>query len=296
MLNTTGWKQLERRAIASSFRERSPRIDDQRRSAPTGRRFAPSLGTAHPLSYASGILFAAFLLTTPTLAEDSFLGTDNVSFSGSVEIEGTFFAEDPRFAGQDDNAVSTAVRSKLILDWDSTSFGADSASLTISPFVRFDPQDNERTHADLREAKLDLRFGETDVTIGNDFIFWGKTEVDQIVDIINQTDGVEGTDGEDKLGQPMIRLSRLVDIGEFSGEASVFYLPYFRERTFLGEESRLRGAAVIEGDNPRYETGADEWTPSFAARLAGFYGDFDIGVSAFHGLSRDPAIESKSSR
>ncbi len=234
---------------------------------------------------------SAFLVTPTAFAEDSFLGTDAVSFSGSVEIEGTFFAEDPRFEGQDNNAVSSAVRSRLVLDWDSTNFGADSASVTLAPFFRFDPQDDERTRGDLREAKLDLRFGDTDITIGNDFIFWGKTEVDQIVDIINQTDGVEGTDGEDKLGQPMVRVSRIVDIGEFSGEASIFYLPFFRERTFLGAESRLRGGALIDEDAVVFETSQEEWTPSFAARLAGFYGDFDIGFSAFHGLSRDPAFE-----
>ncbi len=233
----------------------------------------------------------ALILTTPSFAEGSFLGTDAVSSSGSVEFEGTFFSEEPRFFGQDDNAVSIAVKPKLVLDWDTTAFGADSASVTISPFVRFDPQDDERTHADLREVKLDLRFGETDLTIGNDFVFWGKTEVDQIVDIINQTDGVEGTDGEDKLGQPLIRLSRLVDVGDFSGEASVFYLPFFRERTFLGEESRLRPGLIVDSSDAVYETSQEEWTPSFAARLAGFYGDFDIGLSAFHGLSRDPALQ-----
>lgn len=239
------------------------------------------------------IAVALLLTTMPAAAEDSFLGTDNASLTGSVEVEGTFFAEDPRWRAQEDAAVSVAVRPKLVLEWDSTSLGADSAAITVTPFVRFDPQDDERTHADLREAKLDLRFGETDVTLGNDFVFWGKTEVDQIVDIINQTDGVEGTDGEDKLGQPMIRATRLVDIGEFSGQASLYYMPYFRERTFLGKESRLRGATVIDGGAARYETSADEWTPSFAARLAGFYGDFDVGVSAFHGLSRDPAFEIK---
>ena len=235
----------------------------------------------------------ALLIAAPALAEDGFLGTDFASIEGSVEFEGTVFAQDPRYAGQEDNAVSVAVRAKTVLEWSDTAIGGADATVTITPFVRFDPNDGERTHADLREAKLDLRFGETDVTIGNDFVFWGKTEVDQIVDIINQTDGVEGTDGEDKLGQPMIRVSRLVNIGEVSGEASVFYLPYFRERTFPGTESRLRGAAIIDGNDARYETSAEEWTPSFAARLAGFYGDFDIGLSAFHGLSRDPAFEVK---
>lgn len=236
---------------------------------------------------------ALLLLATPALAEDSFLGTDSVSLSGSVELEGTFFAEEPRFPGQEDASVSVAVRAKTVLEWNDTALGGADAAITITPFVRFDPNDNERTHADLREAKLDLRFGDTDVTIGNDFVFWGKTEVDQLVDIINQTDGVEGTDGEDKLGQPMIRVSRLVDIGDVSGQASFFYLPYFRERTFVGKESRLRGGTIIDGSDAVYETSAEEWTPSFAARLAGFYGDFDIGVSAFHGLSRDPAFELK---
>jgi hypothetical protein len=91
----------------------------------------------------------------------------------------------------------------------------------------------------------------------------------------------------------MIRVSRLIDVGEVSGQASLYYLPYFRERTFLGEESRLRGGALIDGNDAVYETSAEEWTPSFAARLAGFYGDFDIGLSAFHGLSRDPAFRPK---
>jgi len=171
------------------------------------------------------LMFAA----SPAFAEDAFLGTDFSSLEGSVEIEGTFFAEDARFDGQEENGVSVAVRAKTVLEWEDTALGGADATVTITPFVRFDPQDGERTHADLREAKLDLRFERTDVTLGNDFV--------------------------------------------------------------LGTESRLRGATIIDGGDARYESGAEEWTPSFAARLAGFYGDFDIGVSAFHGLSRDPAFE-----
>ena len=236
-------------------------------------------------------VIAMSLSSLSVAAEEAFLGTSFSSLEGSVELESTLFPESPLFAGQEDNAVSFAIRAKTVLEWNDTLLGGSDATLTITPFLRFDPNDDERTHVDLREAKLDLRFGEIDVTIGNDFVFWGKTEVDQIVDIINQTDGVEGTDGEDKLGQPMVRISSLVDVGELSGEASFFYLPYFRERTFLGEESRLRPGVIVDGDNARFETGAEELTPSFAARFAGFYGDFDLGFSAFHGLSRDPAFE-----
>ncbi|MEM9139893.1 MAG: hypothetical protein AAGB15_08665, partial [Pseudomonadota bacterium] len=39
-----------------------------------------------------------------------------------------------------------------------------------------------------------------------------------------------------------------------------------------------------------YDTGAEEWTPSFALRYDGVFGDVDLGLSAFHGLGRDPAF------
>ena len=238
--------------------------------------------------------FAATLafLAAPALAGEEMFGADFAEFRGEASVETILFPEDPLFPGQDHNGLSFAVEPVGVLEWNGVeALGDADLTATLRPFVRIDPQDDERTHIDLREAKIDARFGDTDVTIGNDIVFWGKTEVDQLVDIVNQVDGVEGTDGEDKLGQPMVAVRRIVEFGEFSGQASVFYFPYFRERTFLGEESRLRSGIVVDGKDARYETGAEEWTPSFAARLAGFYGDIDAGVHVFHGLSRDPAFE-----
>ncbi len=223
---------------------------------------------------------------------DEMLGADFAELRGEASVEAILFPDDPLFPGQEDQSLSFAFEPTGILEWNSVEgLGGADVTATIRPFFRVDTQDDARTHADLREAKVDLRFGDTDVTIGNDIVFWGKTEVDQIVDIVNQVDGVEGTDGEDKLGQPMVAVRRIVEAGAFSGQASAFYFPYFRERTFLGTESRLRNGIVVDGNDARYETGAEEWTPSFAARLAGFYGDVDAGLHVFHGLSRDPAFE-----
>ncbi len=231
------------------------------------------------------------LLATPTAAEE-LLGADFAELRGEVSVETILFPEGPLFAGQDHNSLSFAFEPTGTLEWNDVEvLGGADITASIRPFLRIDTADEERTHFDLREAKLDLRFGNTDVTIGNDIVFWGKTEIDQIVDIVNQVDAVEGTDGEDKLGQPMVAIRRILEFGDFSGQASVFYFPYFRERTFLGEESRFRSGLLVDGDDARYETGAEEWTPSFAARLAGFYGDFDVGFHAYHGLSRDPAFE-----
>ena len=112
-------------SLSNEFREckaGGPTTDWRHKS--NGRRMSVFFGLA---------MTSASLVTPTAFAEDSFLGTDAVSFSGSVEIEGTFFAEDPRFEGQDNNAISSAVRSRLVLDWDSTNFGADSASVTLAP-------------------------------------------------------------------------------------------------------------------------------------------------------------------
>lgn len=235
------------------------------------------------------------ILAPSAQAGEEIFGADFADVTGEAGVETILFPESPLFPGQEDQALSFSFEPTGIIEWNGVeSLGDADISATVRPFLRIDTQDDERTHLDFREAKVDIRFGDTDVTLGNDIVFWGKTETDQIVDIVNQVDGVEGTDGEDKLGQPMVALRRIVDTGDFSGQVSAFYFPYFRERTFLGEESRLRSGVLIDGDDARYETSAEEWTPSFAARLAGFYGDIDAGVHVFHGLSRDPAFEPNS--
>ncbi len=77
--------------------------------------------------------------------------------------------------------------------------------------------------------------------VGLSKVFWGAAEFVHLADIINQTDGVEGFDGEEKLGQPMLRLSLFLD----RGTVNAFILPWFRERTFPGKKDRLRTPLVI---------------------------------------------------
>ncbi|MEM6621110.1 MAG: hypothetical protein AAF674_02695 [Pseudomonadota bacterium] len=202
-------------------------------------------------------------------------------FYGELELEGTGFFRDPQFQGQDRDGLSIAGQTTLLLEW----LDGD-ATFKFTPFARYDIADDRRTHWDIREAKLDYQTGDWSFTIGADTIFWGKTEVQHLVDIINQTDGVEDLDDEDRLGQPMLRIGYLADFGELS----LFYLPFFRERTFAGTSGRLRQNPPANTALPLYDTGAEEWTPSFAARYAGVFGDVDLGLSAFYGLGRDPSF------
>ena len=125
----------------------------------------------------------------------------------------------PAFDRQRRHDASIAGTATLLLEWADGDY-----AFRFTPFGRLDAVDARRTHVDIRELKLDGLAGAWSYTVGVDTVFWGKTEAVHLVDIINQTDQVEDLDDEDRLGQPMLRLGYLAEIGEFSG----FFMPYFR--------------------------------------------------------------------
>ena len=104
--------------------------------------------------------------------------------------------------------------------------------------------------------------------------------------MLNQTDGVEDSDGEDKLGQLMLNLSLVRDWGILD----IYLLPGFREHTFVGQKSRLRGAAVVDPDDVSYQSSAKDKHLDVALRWSQTIGDFDMGGYWFHGTNRDPLL------
>jgi hypothetical protein len=65
-------------------------------------------------------------------------------------------------------------------------------------------------------------------------------------------------------------------------------LPYFRERTFSGNDGRLRPPIAVDTDNPIYESEDEEKNIDWAIRWQHTLGDWDVGLSYFDGTSRDP--------
>lgn len=203
-------------------------------------------------------------------------------FAGSASSELRFFPESPQFADQDDRRFepSVALEPEFRLYW-------ERERLTFIPFFRYDPADHEgRTHGDIRELSLYVERDDWDVTAGLGKVFWGVAESRHLVDIINQSDLVENSDEEDKLGQPMVNLNLLRDWGT----VGFFVLPGFRERTFPGDAARLRGPLPIDTDRPIYESAAEDSHLDAALRYKHVIGDFDIGLSYFHGTSREPVL------
>ncbi len=163
-------------------------------------------------------------------------------------------------------------------------------SITLTPFLRYDAADPERTHVDLREAYY-LTYGyigndEWELRAGVDQVFWGVVESRPLVDIINQTDLVEHPNERAKLGQPMLHFTRSGEWGAFE----LFGVTGHRERTWPGRHGRQRAGLVTSRNLVSYESPAKEWHIDLAGRYSGSFGTVDVGLSVFDGTSRDPLL------
>ena len=200
---------------------------------------------------------------------------------GNAAIENRYFLQDALYPEQHQNNLSALVEAEYYVDWNE---GED--SLLFKGFYRIDQQDNERSHGDIREFFW-LHVGDNwELKTGLGKVFWGQTESLHLVDVINQTDAIEAIDGEDKLGQPMVSFALIADWGT----ATVFALPYFRERTFAGTGGRFRTALAVDTDNPLYESSDEQQHLDWAARWQRSIGQWELGLSYFDGTSREPDL------
>ncbi len=216
----------------------------------------------------------ALTLLAPALA--------SAGWRGNVALEHTWFPNHALFPDQKDRFPSMAMEAEYTHQLRDSDY-----TLTITPFFRIDDFDRKRNHADFRELKLHVAKNEWEWDIGLIKVFWGVTESQHLVDIINQTDLVEDLDGEDKLGQPALHGLWYRDWGTLE----FFALPGFRERTFPGRYGRLRGALPVDTGRARYESGDGDRHVDYALRASGtFMDDWDIGLAWFSGTSREPQL------
>ncbi len=218
------------------------------------------------------ILLLQCMLTAAPVAAD---------FSGNVALEAVTFPEDAQFEGQFDDNTTLSFEPRWTTRWNG---GDDRFSVEL--FLRADAEDAGREHADIREL-LWLRIdGDNEWRVGVNTMFWGVVESQHLVDVINQIDAVEGIDGEEKLGQPMIHWKRYADAGVYD----VLILPGFRERTFQEAEGRLRAPLMVDTDRAEYESDDEDSHVDVALRWSQTYGDLDLGVHLFAGTNREPVL------
>ena len=204
-------------------------------------------------------------------------------FSGFAALDARGFAHAPIFPEPPDHPIVASVlaQPEYRYTWNDAR-----DRLTAVLFGRYEYEDDRRRHVDVRELHW-LRAGASwDVLFGVGKVFWGVAESRHLVDIINQTDLVEDPDGEDKLGQPMIKWSLLRDWGTLT----FFALPRFRERTFPGRRGRLRAPLPVDTSQSAFESSLGVWHPDVAARWTHTFGVWDIGLAHFSGTSREPRL------
>ena len=197
---------------------------------------------------------------------------------GSVAVEYRGFFQDSALPEPGRQSLSLSIEPELYWDWE------ERGSLLFVPFVRLDESDPERTHFDVRELVWHKAGPSWELRAGIGKVFWGVTESQHLVDIINQTDLVENLDGEDKLGQPMVNVSFIRPWGTLD----IFVLPGFRERTIPGADGRFRSPLRVDRSQAQFESGKRH--VDLAVRWFHTLGDLDVGVSHFYGTSREPVL------
>jgi len=220
----------------------------------------------------AGFILSTALMQTRVHAEE---------WSGYVSGQFRGFFEDPLDPRQHNTYLSAAVEPEFYHTWND----GDQIFNTVL-FYRVDQWDENRTHGDIRELSWTGVFDAFEITAGISKVFWGVAETQHLVDIINQTDQVESVDGEDKLGQPMIKLSSAQEWGNID----FFVMPYFRERTYPGVEGRPRPEIVIDTDaDAIYDFSAGRHHIDLALRYSHYIGEWEFGLSYFSGIARLPS-------
>ncbi|MDC8758953.1 hypothetical protein [Janthinobacterium fluminis] len=198
---------------------------------------------------------------------------------GSVTGELRVFAEAPPFAAQRRHGASVAAELEANWRW-------QGGALALRSYLRRDAADAAGSYADLREALWLREDGMWQWSAGVGMVYWGVSESNHLVDIVNQSDLVADPDGKAKLGQPMLRLSwRSREIGR----VDALILPYFRERRFGGAKSRLRLEPQV-GEADGGAALAGRWHPDAVVRWSKSAAGADLGAYVFRGISREPDL------
>ena len=123
----------------------------------------------------------------------------NAEIIGEYSFDNRYFFNSG-LQGQEKNHSSFTLSPEIFLE-------KENSILHFKPKFRKDNIDTERNLVDVQELYLINILEDKEIKYGVSKEFWGVTETTHRVDIINQTDAVESLDGEDKLGQPMVKLS-----------------------------------------------------------------------------------------
>ncbi len=204
-----------------------------------------------------------------------------MEIQGSIGVEQRSFVSSAQYPNQGDHQTSLTFEPEFYWSWND-----EQDAFIFTPFARLDSLDSERSHWDIQQAKWVHLQDSWEFELGIGIVYWGVTESQHLVDVINQTDQVETVNGDRKLGQPMAHFSLIQDWGVIDA----FILPGFRERTFAGKKGRLRTPWVVDTDEASYQSSAKQKHVDWALRWSHSLDEWDIGIATFKGTDRTPIL------
>lgn len=208
--------------------------------------------------------------------------TSNIG--GYTRFDIQVFPKNALYSNQHSSNISAYYQPEVELEWGKKK----RHSLSFKGFLRISQYDNQSTHADIRTLYYNYYIKDWEFSFGVKKVFWGFAESNHLVDIINQYDGLEGFDIEQKLGQPMAHISKSFKWGTLD----LLGLTYHRPLVFPGEEGRPRPQGVLNYKKPDYEGKHGRYRPEVALRWSNSVYinnvSLDFGLSHFYGHSRVP--------
>lgn len=228
------------------------------------------------LSFTPRLLFLASIFCTVEL-----FGLDQ-SFKLNVGLDGRYFPLESKSSFNDyKHNINIFISPEYQLSWDEKA-----QRLVVKPDLRYDQHDEARTEWDLDDFYWSYFSERYSVKIGRSIEYWGVTESQQIVNIINQINLAENLYGDSRLGQSMVKISYLHGRGEWS----FYVLPEFRARIFPEKEGRPAANIQIEpeANEIKFESKEKNRHIDFATRLTSYFSDHEFAFSIFKGTSRDP--------
>ena len=230
-----------------------------------------------------GAVLAGLLGAAP-LAAQSAGGSPRlpapIQLSGWVEAEVRLFPQTGLHAAQ--RRVYPALGGELRL---ARALGEGKHRWAITGFARGDVDDRHRSHLELREASWTWQPAAWQLRAGMLMEFWGVTESNRLVDVVNQRDQREAPDADAKLGQPGIAWSGRAA----GGTLEILALAYHRPREFGFGHGRFRPPPTFVSA-PEYGSAAGRRRVDWAARWSTRVRALDVGLSSFWGTSREPTF------
>ena len=199
--------------------------------------------------------------------------------SGNIQGDYRYFKEEGLYPGQETEYFSTIFNPEIYIEWDNSN-----QLIQFEGFARLNQYDIEQTHWDIRELYYQNIIANWELSVGKKQIYWGFTESNHLVNIINQDDLLEGNGVANKLGQSMIHVSNYSEMGT----VDVMLMRGFNPIQFPGYKGRLRPPFAVDYASTTYESEDGVDNTDLAVRWSHSVNTFDVGVSHFKGTSRTP--------